>query len=244
MDLQAFAAWKLALSSGNSALAQRLLNTLVEGEDGLIRRCAKRVARGGDLDDLVQAGRIGVLRAIQKYDPARGAWTGYAKQWIKEEMRNSIVAMYQAGDTPRWSRGMPPAVRANAQRILALTGKAATAEQLGVSEEDFARYTRKGGPSKQYDEDKSATAPRSEPCNFVSQASTEQATQAPCVLTDAFWRALASLTEQEARVFVDIVLHEKQVKEVAKAEGYEERWGTATYRRALAKMREAMVVRP
>lgn len=62
--------------------------------EGLIGRVANPFYRklGGDrspvdLDDLVQVGRMGMLRAAESWDPARGAWSTFATIWMRHAMR-------------------------------------------------------------------------------------------------------------------------------------------------------------
>ncbi len=236
MDLHALATYRATVEP---TLRKRLQNALVAAEDALIRRCARKAARDpADEEDLMQAGRIGVMRAIDKFDPTRGAWTQFAKQWIRHEFTYGVILKRPIARVTGWrSKKMPRDVRKAAHRIEATTGKAATAQELGVSEEDLETWNKKVTVSEYAEQSERGGLP----CPaVVAVASIPSQT----ILTDSFWRALASLAPQEARVLLAIVVDERQVKEVAQAEGHEERWGTATYRRALAKMREAMVVRP
>lgn len=49
------------------------------------------VRRGVDFDDLVQEGRLGLVRAVEKYDPDRGIrFSSYASWWIKQGIRKAI----------------------------------------------------------------------------------------------------------------------------------------------------------
>ncbi len=244
MDLHALATYRATVEP---TLRKRLQNALVAAEDALIRRCARKAARDpADEEDLMQAGRIGVMRAIDKFDPTRGAWTQFAKQWIRHEFTYGVILKRPIARVTGWrSKKMPRDVRKAAHRIEATTGKAATAQELGVSEEDLETWNKKAVVAEysEVEVGSGGSGPRSRVLDtsaVVAAASTPSQT----ILTDSFWRALASLAPQEARVLLAIVVDERQVKEVAQAEGHEERWGTATYRRALAKMREAMVVRP
>lgn len=46
---------------------------------------------GVSLDDLVQEGRLGALRAAQKYDPGKGAnFLTYASWWIRQRMLEAL----------------------------------------------------------------------------------------------------------------------------------------------------------
>lgn len=53
---------------------------------GLVYTIAATMGLGGRLtDDVIQAGTLGLMRAAQKYDPARGfAFSTYAAYWIRQ----------------------------------------------------------------------------------------------------------------------------------------------------------------
>ncbi len=222
---------------------RRLADALLRGEDALVERCARKVSRNpAELDDLRQCGRMGVLKAIEKFDPSRlkygtfeRLWKEFAKQWIFDAMDRGVTRVRDIAPVvaKRLNRsgGMPKEARREARRIEAITGRPATAEELGVSEEVLAESRAKSLMRQLHPRVGDGPVPAA---LLVASEST--------ILTPSFWRALASLTKTEADVFIDIVIHEKQVKEVAASEGHEERWATATYRRAIEKMRAAMAV--
>jgi RNA polymerase sigma-B factor len=57
----------------------------------LVRALARRFAwRGEPLDDLVQAGCIGLIHAVDRYDPARGPFEPYAVPTINGEIRRHL----------------------------------------------------------------------------------------------------------------------------------------------------------
>ena len=191
----------------------------------------------GDEDDLIQAGNLGLLKALAKFDPTKGAWTQYAKQWIFDAMNTDVVEVRDIARTVgRRQRKMPRAVRRKAYRIQATFGRPATSEELGVSEADFATWT---APRPQFVAYEPTGSSR---LTWKGVDFSLSVTKGPTILTPAFWRALASLSEFEARVLLALVVDEKPVNEVARSEGHEERWARATYRRAIEKMRAAMAV--
>ncbi len=216
-----------------------------------MRRCAKKAARtssGNDEDDLFQAGRIGVLRAIEKFDPKRGAWTQFAKQYIRVEMDRGVVDLRENVRVPHETAQAVRAVR----RLISK----AEAEMTQAIRSVRRRVAKDASASSSLSEDVRFLAQTDASSRFVTSAPSESSdegrshprwsasyrgasgdTDIAPILTKSFYRAMACLTPQEVRVFLAITVQEKTVKEVAEAEGYEERWGTGMYRRAVEKMR-------
>lgn len=75
----------------------------LQQHEGLVRAVVRRFRwaerRGGiELDDLLQAGRIGLMRAAETHDPSKGAFSTHAVHWIR-----SYVGRFVA-DTARTVR--------------------------------------------------------------------------------------------------------------------------------------------
>ncbi len=65
-----------------------LRRSVIEANLPLVHHLAKRfVGRGEPYDDLVQVGTIGLLHAVDRYDPERGSFAGYAVPTIVGEIR-------------------------------------------------------------------------------------------------------------------------------------------------------------
>jgi RNA polymerase sigma-B factor len=63
----------------------------IEAHLPLVRALALRFARRGEpLDDLVQAGCIGLINAVDRHDPARGAFEAYAVPTITGEIQRHL----------------------------------------------------------------------------------------------------------------------------------------------------------
>jgi RNA polymerase sigma-B factor len=63
----------------------------IEAHLPLVRSLARRFARRGEpLDDLIQAGCIGLIHAVDRYDPARGPFEAYAVPTITGEIRRHL----------------------------------------------------------------------------------------------------------------------------------------------------------
>lgn len=67
-------------------------NTLIEKNLRLVvSRAKKYVNRGLEIDDLIQEGNIGLIKAINKHDLSRGTKVGtYATWWIDQAIRRAI----------------------------------------------------------------------------------------------------------------------------------------------------------
>jgi RNA polymerase primary sigma factor len=66
-------------------------DVLITDHVGLVHRVARRyVGLGVEYDDLVQAGMLGVLRAMKTFDPERGRFSTYATPWIRQSIVREI----------------------------------------------------------------------------------------------------------------------------------------------------------
>ena len=74
-----------------SALKQffRLRNQAMEANLRLVISIAKKIASHVDLLDRIQGGNAGLMRAVERFDPARGyKFSTYATAWIKQGVQN------------------------------------------------------------------------------------------------------------------------------------------------------------
>jgi len=71
---------------------------LVRAADPFVASVARQYRRWGvSHDDLVQQGRIGLLRAAARFDPARGCrLVTYAGTWVRGEIRSYAMASHRA----------------------------------------------------------------------------------------------------------------------------------------------------
>lgn len=78
--------------NGDRAAAAEMYRRYLGMLCGIARSYARRVGMD-ELDDIQQAGAIGVLRAVEAFDPTRGAFSTLAAMAV----RNAIVAWLRAG---------------------------------------------------------------------------------------------------------------------------------------------------
>ena len=81
---------------------------LIEAHLPLVRALASRVVRDGEqLEDLVQVGSVGLIKAVDRYDPRRGSsLTAYAVPTIVGEIRRHLRDGTQPLRVPRAQRGV------------------------------------------------------------------------------------------------------------------------------------------
>lgn len=104
-------------------MTDRERECLIEENMGLVRACANKFrGRGIEYDDMFQAGCIGLIKAVDGFDPQRGyAFSTYAVPVILGEIRR----MFRDGGTVKVGRAMKEKARA------VLKQRTELAEQLG-----------------------------------------------------------------------------------------------------------------
>ncbi len=121
---------------------ERLRNELVVAHLNLARYLAVKFAnRGEALDDLIQVGTVGLLKAIDRFDLERGVeFTTYATPTIIGEIKRYFRDKGWAVKVPRRLQELNLAVNRAIEKLNVKLGHSPTvaelAEHLGASEED------------------------------------------------------------------------------------------------------------
>jgi len=97
-----------AKERGDSESASALQDELARRNVGLVKSIAARFLGSGEpLDDLVQAGYIGLLNAVANFDLARNTrFSTYATHLIQGEIRHYIRDKYSTIRIPQWVQAM------------------------------------------------------------------------------------------------------------------------------------------
>lgn len=84
MDLSKFHLWRITGST-------TLRNELVLENMGIVHRVIRSAAPGKDYPDLTQAGTIGLMTALDRFDPSKGGFYTFAKWHVLHEVQCAIL---------------------------------------------------------------------------------------------------------------------------------------------------------
>jgi RNA polymerase sigma-B factor len=140
-------------------------NRLIEDHRWLAVHCARRfVGKGEPVDDLVQVAMLGVLKAVERFDPDYGAtFATFAVPTITGELRRHFRDTTWAVHVPRRARDLQHTVKVAVNDLSQTLGRSPTAEEVaehtGVAVEEVldaleaARCYRKTSLASTSDDD-------------------------------------------------------------------------------------------
>lgn len=79
------------MRAGDEAARHRLIEANLRLVVFVAKRYHASCTASLDLDDLIQAGNLGLMQAVDRYDPARGSFSTYAVWWIRQAMSRTLV---------------------------------------------------------------------------------------------------------------------------------------------------------
>lgn len=142
-EAEEFAAYR---TTGDEATRNRL----VEGHRGLAVALARRFeGRGEPLDDLVQVAMIGLLKAVERYDPAHGtAFTTFATPTVLGELKRHFRDKTWSVRVPRGVKDLHVRVAPAVAELHQSLGRSPTiaelSDHLGCSEDDLLEAVEAG----------------------------------------------------------------------------------------------------
>jgi RNA polymerase sigma-B factor len=203
---------------------------LIEKHMGLVRSVARRYARGGEpVDDLVQVGAIGLIKAVDRYEPTRGrSLRAVAVPAIEGEIRHHLRDRTHLVRPPQPVLELAARVRRAQVELGAREGRlpspAEVAEAVGATEEDVAQALQARAPAVPLEPAHAPAAP--------DDLADERA------LLEA---GMSVLSQRERRILELRYYEDRSQSEIAREVGLSQAQVSRLIRRAVERMRAAVV---
>jgi RNA polymerase sigma-B factor len=196
------------------------------------------------LDDLVQVASIGLLKAIDRYDPKRGTkFTSFAAPTILGELKRHFRDHGWALRVPRHLQERALAAKRTVEALSAELGRSPTAREtaaeLGCAPEDVVEALEVAASYRAV----SLDAPSDHDCGrgaeFAELLGVDDATYDLIEEREAIARGLHELPELERKAVQLRFFHDLTQREIGERIGYSQMHVSRLVRRALARLEAA-----
>jgi RNA polymerase primary sigma factor len=100
----------------------------------VVNMARKYVGKGLDMADLISEGNIGLMRAVEGFDPSRGfRFSSYASWWIRQALQNALVNQAPEIRVPKYMHILLIKWKRAAVKLLDKLGRAPTNEEIAAS---------------------------------------------------------------------------------------------------------------
>ena len=185
------------------SLARRIHKGDHQARDEMIRSNLRLVVsiaknysrRGLSLLDLIEEGNLGLLRAVERFDPAEGCrFSTYASWWIRQAIKRSLISAVKPVDMPAYMVDMINKWRRTATRLECEQGRRPTQTEIA----------RAMGLSRKK-------------VDVIARAARAFSSPFQAVSDDAEWSLSEMLADEGSRSPVDIILDNRRATAVMKA---------------------------
>lgn len=249
----------------SAAAGRKLLGELLKENERLVRkyvgRQRRRSAQFTEEEDLFQAGCLGFVRTLERFDPSRfsskglgKSFTNYLEAWVRRFVQWDMTDQMPIKRPDGF--GMPYKLHLKAEDIHARTGRPATAEELGVTEKQLGEW--RTSSLVVYSNEKYGTAASIEETDelqvmnatFAAKLQSRfgeasdsslspEGTYASAQEDDRIKRALSQLGDTKRRI-VELTLEGKGTRAIAKELGLTDEGVRISRERASADLRELL----
>jgi RNA polymerase sigma factor FliA len=239
------------LAAGDPDARERLLAHHLPLVRHLAGRMIRRLSVDVEVDDLVSAGTLGLIQAIEAFDPSRGfAFSSFAAPRVRGAMLDELRRNdHVSRSIRRKVRGIAAARRVVSQRVGGAPAERDVAEHLDVPVETLRRWRREAEAAKHTSIDAPVARAASDENGHAAatlhalavpdEASADarlDADERRVVLRDAIMR----LREQERVVLAMYYFEELTMKDIAPVLNVSESRVCQIHKKALRSLREAV----
>jgi len=194
---------RLLTAEQEISLARRIRKGDHQARDEMIRSNLRLVVsiaknysrRGLSLLDLIEEGNLGLLRAVERFDPAEGCrFSTYASWWIRQGIKRSLISAVKPVDIPPYMVDMINKWRRAAARLECERGRRPTQTEIA----------RAMGLSRKK-------------VDVIARAARAFSSPFQAVSDDAEWSLSEMLADEESRSPVDVILDNRRATAVMKA---------------------------
>lgn len=134
-----------AIHNGDTSLHEQARTTLIRANLRLVVKIAHDFkGLGLPLLDLISEGNIGLMRAVEKFDPSKGAkFSSYAAWWIKQSMRRALANQSRTIRIPVQSAGKINKIKSVKMKLAEQLGREPTDSEI-AKHLDFSERTVSG----------------------------------------------------------------------------------------------------
>lgn len=235
LDLEAYARYA---AETDPAKKRRLLDGLMRANDALVQHVVGRLSRRrhsndeagsetpfSDFQDLMQAGRMGLMKALEKFRPdkvqnPRAAFTSYAAHWMRHFVQETQRKDHRTIYRPK-GVDLPFAVLESHAKFLAKEGREPTAAELGIKQETYDAWRTQAHEVASLDEEIAPT--ETEYCEGEEDGrrhvSDPETLFAEAERLQAASDAIERLPDDQRKAVTGVWLHEKAPGTVAREMG-------------------------
>jgi RNA polymerase sigma-B factor len=220
-------------------------NELIESHRALATHLARRYAnRGEPLDDLVQVAFVGMLKAVERFDPDRGLeFSTFATATIEGELKRHFRDKTWSVRVPRRSQELHLRLGPTIQELTQRLGRAPRipeiAEELGIRVEDVLEAMEVGGAYRSASLDASGGEGR-ESVGLAERLGTVDANYDLVEHRALIERALATLPEREQMILRLRFFDDLTQTEIADQVGVSQMHVSRLLARSLANLRQQL----